>query len=81
MNSVPDPRLPQYPALQFLTRRRKSIPLAAAVIVFALGLWLSLRTGATDVAVIGVALAVIVRFLARAALELLELVTELLIPR
>ncbi len=81
MNHSPDPRLPDYPVLKLASRYRRSLPLAAALATLLLGAWASVRTQAIDFLVIGIFAAVIVHFVARGVLELVELVTELLIPQ
>jgi len=81
MTARPDPRLPSYPVLIFAAKYRKVLPLWAASLTLLLGLWASYRTSADDYAVVGLVGALIIYFATRGALELVELVTELLIPQ
>lgn len=73
--------LPAYPVLTFAARHRKTLPPLFALATFALGAWLSFRTNAVDFAVTGLIAAVVIHILTKGALELIELVVELLIPR
>lgn len=81
MNTLPDPRLPDYPVLKLASRYRRSLPLAAALATLLLGAWATARTQAIDFLLIGALAAVVVHFVTRGVLELVELVTELLIPQ
>ena len=71
----------QYPTLMGLLRLRAVLPGAAALLVVALGGLISFETGRPHWVIGGLVLGVIAFFLLRAALELLDLVTDLLVPR
>lgn len=71
----------QYPTLMLLLRLRAVLPAAAAIVVLLLGLWPAMTFGHAYWAVAG-AVGGGATFLGlRAALELLDLVTDLLVPR
>ncbi len=70
-----------FPALSFLLRHAKAFPVAAAAIVLALLLWLALRTGWIELAVLAPIVAVAAHFLVRVALDVASLVAETLMPR
>jgi hypothetical protein len=72
--------LPTYPVLSFAARHGRVLPAIFALLTFVLGVWLSFRTATIDFAVAGLIAAVAVQFLTKGALELVELVVELLIP-
>ena len=74
-------RLPTYPVLSFLARHRIAVPLVAALLPLLIGLWCAHRSGLSDASVIGVVGAAVLWVVVRAALELIQLVVELLIPR
>src|ERR1700758_4117567 len=73
--------VPGYPVLTFASSHGKTLPPLFALAAFALGVWLSYRTAAADFAVVGLIAGIAIHFLPRGALELIELVVELLIPR
>lgn len=71
----------QYPTLMLLLRLRAILPAVAAVVVLALALWPGVQSGQPYwyvLAAVGGAVAFIGL---RAGLELLDLVTDLLVPR
>lgn len=73
--------VPGYPVLTFAAYHSRALPPFFALAAFALGVWLSYRTAAADFAVVGLIAGIAIHFLTKGALELIELVVELLIPR
>jgi 4-hydroxybenzoate polyprenyltransferase len=71
----------QYPTLMRLLRLRSVLPAAAALLVAAGGAIITVETARPHWVIAGLILAFVVFFSARAALELLDLVTDLLVPR
>lgn len=71
----------QYPTLMRLLRLRPVLPAAAALLVAAGGAIITIETARPHWAVGGLILAFVAFFAMRAALELLDLVTDLLVPR
>ena len=71
----------QYPTLMLLLRLRALLPAAAALVVLLLGAWPALQLGQPYWAILGVVGGGAAFIGRRAALELLDLVTDLLVPR
>ena len=81
MNQPLDQRLPDYPVLKLASRHRRVLPLLATILTLLLAGWATARTGTVDFLLLGAIAAVVVHFVTRGVLELVELVTELLIPQ
>ena len=71
----------QYSTLMTLLRLRRPLPPLGAAVALLLGLWPALETGWWYWLALGTVLAVVVFVALRAGLELLDLVTDLLVPR
>lgn len=71
----------RWPAIRSLLAWRDRIALGGAAAVLLLALWLAWRTGWPELALIGIAAAVAMRFVLRVAIEVVSLVAETLMPQ
>ncbi len=73
--------MPTYPMISFLLRFKKLLPWAAAALVLAAGLWGLYRTGVPEWAVGGVIMAAVIYVVVTAALEVVHVISDVLIPQ
>lgn len=70
-----------YPTLLTILKHRARITQAGAALMFILTCWIAFRTGMPDLYIVAVLVAVILYFVLRAAIEVVDLVAETLMPR
>jgi hypothetical protein len=70
-----------YPTIRMVLQYRTLIPGLAAAFGVLLGVWVMLRTGWPEGGIAGVALGAVLYVAARAAVELVHLISETLMPR
>jgi hypothetical protein len=70
-----------FPAIHLLLRHRRWLAMAAAAIFFVMGLYLTWRTGYAEWAVTGAIFGAAIYPVVKSYLELLQLITDMLLPR
>jgi hypothetical protein len=70
-----------FPAIHLLLRHRRWLAMAAAVILFIIGLYLTWRTGYAEWTVAGAIVGAAIYLVVKSYLELLQLITDMLLPR
>lgn len=70
-----------WPVIRLLLSRRREVCLAGAAGVAVLAFWLAWRTGWPELYAIGVLLGAATHFVLRAAIEVVSLVAETLLPQ
>jgi hypothetical protein len=70
-----------YPVIRALIKHKKSVTAGGAAAIAFLGFWLALRTGFPEIYAFALMSAAVVYAVLRAAIEVVELVAETLMPR
>jgi hypothetical protein len=70
-----------YPTIRFLLRHRAVVPPLAAALCVLGGVWAMVRTGVPEAALAGALLGAVAFVAVRAALELVHLISDTLMPR
>jgi hypothetical protein len=79
-STQPPPAAP-YPTLRAVISNKRLVTSIGAAAAFALGCWLAYRTGLVEIYAFAVFAAVAVHWISTAAIEVVELVADTLMPR
>ncbi len=78
---MPDYRVPSYPMIARALRWKRVIPSVIASLLLLAGVWAMVRTGIPEMLLCGVVLAAAGYIVVQIALELIEVISDTLLPR
>lgn len=78
---LPSYQMPNYPMIAFALRWKHVIPPIAAGLLLLAGVWAMVRTGVPEMLLCGLVLAAVGYIVIRIALELIEVISDTLLPR
>lgn len=78
---VPNYQMPSYPMIALALRWKRAIPFVVAGLLLLTGAWAMVRTGIPEMLLCGVVLAAVGYIVVRIALELIEVISDTLLPR
>lgn len=73
--------IPHYPMLRFVARRGRRLVLAVAIVLLAAGVAMLVQMPSAVPGAIAIVAAVIVFVIGRALVEMVELITDMLLPK
>ena len=73
--------VPHYPMLRFIARYGRGLVLAISVLLFLAGVMMAIQTASATPGVIALLLAVVVYVVGRALVEMVQLISDMLLPK